>query len=205
MRLSELAERSGVSIPTIKFYIREGLLPPGRTTSPRHADYDDTHLARLRFVRALVDVGGLSLAAVRDVLAAMTGPGGLDVAVAAAHGGLQPRPADDLDLARARAVVERLGWAVDLSGVPLRQLAAALAATEEVGVPVDDELIAVYARAAATVAGHDMTTIVWSDDDPAPAVAQAVLGTVLYEPLLLALRRLAQSDAFVRMRGNAEQ
>ncbi len=28
MRISELSRRSGVSIPTIKYYLRDGLLPP---------------------------------------------------------------------------------------------------------------------------------------------------------------------------------
>ncbi|MFN8074212.1 MAG: MerR family transcriptional regulator [Kineosporiaceae bacterium] len=196
--MSELAERSGVSIPTIKFYIREGLLPPGRTTSPRQADYDESHLDRLRLVRALVDVGGLSLASVREVLDAVTGPAGLDQAIARAHGGLAPRPPAEPDTTRARALVGRLGWVVDEHGAPLRQLAAALEAAQAVGLDVDDALIDVYAGAAAVVARYDVSIIPWSREDPAPSVTQAVLGTVLYEPLLLALRRLAQSDAFVR-------
>lgn len=196
VRLSELADRTGVSIATIKFYIREGLLPPGRTTSPRQADYDDAHVQRLRLIRALVDVGGLSLASVREVLAALAGPGGLDLAVEVAHGGLAPRPDPDVDVTRAAAVVDRLGWTVDRHGAPLRQLAAALDAAASVGLDVDDALLDVYAAAAASVARHDITTIPASDD-PSPSVTHAVLGTVLYEPLLLALRRLAQSDAFV--------
>lgn len=35
MRLSELSERSGVKTATIKYYLREGLLPPV-DGSPRH-------------------------------------------------------------------------------------------------------------------------------------------------------------------------
>ncbi|WP_346281659.1 MerR family DNA-binding transcriptional regulator, partial [Pseudonocardia sp.] len=34
MRMAELSARTGVPIPTIKFYLREGLLPPGERTSP---------------------------------------------------------------------------------------------------------------------------------------------------------------------------
>ena len=29
MRISELSTASGVPVPTLKFYLREGLLPPG--------------------------------------------------------------------------------------------------------------------------------------------------------------------------------
>ena len=32
MWMAELAERSGVPVPTIKFYLREGLLPRGGRT-----------------------------------------------------------------------------------------------------------------------------------------------------------------------------
>ena len=70
MRIAELSRRAGVPVPTVKYYLREGLLPPGRATAPTQAQYDETHEQRLRLVRALVEVAGLSLAAVRRVLAA---------------------------------------------------------------------------------------------------------------------------------------
>lgn len=44
MRLAELSRRSGVSTATIKYYLREGLLPPGRQVNPTTAEYDDGHL-----------------------------------------------------------------------------------------------------------------------------------------------------------------
>src|SRR2546422_2141244 len=74
MKIAELSRRSGVSGPTIKYYVREGLLRAGELTSPNQAHYDDTHLRRLRLIRALVDVGGLSIAATREVLAAIDEP-----------------------------------------------------------------------------------------------------------------------------------
>lgn len=42
MRMAELSSSSGVPIPTIHFYLREGLLPPGERTSPNQAHYDDS-------------------------------------------------------------------------------------------------------------------------------------------------------------------
>ena len=42
--MGELSRRSGVPIPTIKFYLREGLLPPGVATAANQADYDEEHL-----------------------------------------------------------------------------------------------------------------------------------------------------------------
>jgi DNA-binding transcriptional MerR regulator len=74
MRMAELSRRSGVSVPTIKYYLREGLLPAGAVTSPNQADYGNGHLRRLRLIRALIDVGGLSVAAAREVLGAVDDP-----------------------------------------------------------------------------------------------------------------------------------
>ncbi|MDP3890043.1 MerR family transcriptional regulator, partial [Nocardioides sp.] len=69
--MSELSRRSGVSVPTIKYYLREGLLPPGEATGATRAVYDATHVRRLRLIRALVDVAGMRLDRVREVLAAV--------------------------------------------------------------------------------------------------------------------------------------
>ena len=74
MRIAELSRRSGVPVPTIKYYLREGLLPAGELTSPNQARYSDDHLHRLRLVRAMVELGGLSIAAVREVLGALDDP-----------------------------------------------------------------------------------------------------------------------------------
>ena len=68
MRMAELSAESGVPVATIKYYLREGLLPPGERTSPNQARYDREHVRRLKLVRALLDVGGLSIARVREVL-----------------------------------------------------------------------------------------------------------------------------------------
>src|ERR1700722_7876060 len=53
MRLSELARPRGVSIPSIKFYLRGGLLPAGEALSKTQADYNQAHVDRLRLIRAL--------------------------------------------------------------------------------------------------------------------------------------------------------
>src|SRR5437588_12239930 len=68
MRLAELAARSGVPATTVKYYLRLGLLHAGERQSATWSDYDDTHLRRLALIRALIDVAGLPLAAVRRIL-----------------------------------------------------------------------------------------------------------------------------------------
>lgn len=61
MKMARLSSRSGVGAPTIRYYIREGPVSAGTLTSPNQASYDETHLRALRLVRALIDVGGLSI------------------------------------------------------------------------------------------------------------------------------------------------
>src|SRR6478752_6940457 len=63
MRMKELSEVSGVPVATIKFYQRERLLPAGERTHPNQSVYGDEHLRRIRLIRALIEVGGLSVAA----------------------------------------------------------------------------------------------------------------------------------------------
>lgn len=64
--IEELSGISGFSIRTIRYYIHEGLLdpPPGRG---RGGFYFDSHLQRLREIKALQDQG-LRLASIQEVL-----------------------------------------------------------------------------------------------------------------------------------------
>lgn len=202
MRISELARTAAVPLATVKFYLREGLLPPGRPTAATQAEYDATHLRRLRLVRALTEVGGLSLAAVRDVLAAVDeGPGAGATAVARAHDALPPVVPRTAPPAQARAVVAALGWLVDEDASAVHHLQAALAALAAVGRPVDEAVLQVYARAALAVAAAEVAGLPAAGPDDGPdgaveAVEAVVIGTVLHEPLLLALRRLAQQHVY---------
>lgn len=52
-------------------YLREGLLPPGERIEANQARYSDEHVRRLRLIQALMRLGGLSVAAARDVLGAI--------------------------------------------------------------------------------------------------------------------------------------
>src|SRR5262245_66444609 len=69
MRLAELAQRAGVPRSTIKFYLREGLLPAGAASARNQASYGSQHLERLALIRALREVAGLPLEAVAKVTA----------------------------------------------------------------------------------------------------------------------------------------
>src|SRR5262245_53765173 len=70
MRIAELSRRAGVPIPTIKFYIREGMLPRGERTGRNQAAYSETHLERLELIGTLQQAG-LSPAVIAQALQTM--------------------------------------------------------------------------------------------------------------------------------------
>ena len=193
MRLAELAARSGLSTATIKYYLRSGLLPPGEARSTTWAEYDESHLRRLRLVRALTDVAGMSLEAVRQVVLAVDAAGSEHQARGAAQWALSPATAEaptSLALDRVDALLARHGWRVHADSPHRRVLAAALDTVDRLGLPATDELLDGYARALRPVAEMEVARVA-AADDPALVAERLVVGTLLYEPVLTTLRRMA--------------
>ena len=197
VRISDLAREAGVPVATVKYYLREGLLHEGELTSATQARYDDAHLARLRLVRSLVGPGGLSIATARDVLAAIDHPPAeavdlLGVAAAAVRRPTQVRPHPEV-----HALMERWGWPVHEKECAEHQvLADALDALDGAGFVPPEGVIDVYARAMDDVAAAELANV--PRDSVAAAVRYVVLGVVLQEPVLLALRRMAEAAAAER-------
>jgi DNA-binding transcriptional MerR regulator len=200
MWMAELAERSGVPVPTIKFYLREGLLPRGEARGATRASYDEDHVRRLRLIRALVDVAGLGLDRVREVLDAIGDTSvSLHQALASAHQLLSPEPEvapSEESLAAVADVLAGLGSEADPDGRHARAVAAALDAMAAAGQPVSEMGLGHYARAMADVARAEVGLVVPDNRDE--AVTYALLGSVLAEPVLLGLRRLAHEDESLR-------
>jgi DNA-binding transcriptional MerR regulator len=200
MRIGELSARSGTSVASIKYYLREGLLPPGATTAPNQAEYSEAHLERLDLVRALREGGDLSIATLRRVFDAMDGwrsgrPAYLALAVASLS-----RPSGQAATAQDAALVDdlmrALGWDVD-DGSPGREdLVRAVAAVRRYlpGLVTRPEDLLEHARAMRTLADAEIGEDYDPAADPEGALRLAVLGTVLFEPVVLALRKLAHVD-----------
>lgn len=204
MRMAELSAESGVPVATVKYYLREGLLPPGERTSPNQAHYEPGHVRRLRLIRAMLEVGGLSISQVRAVLDAMDAP---EVDLHDVFGVAQravtavPSGAGEQALAWARTRVADLvaerGWAVSLDSAPARALAGVLARVYEIaGRPPADQLSA-RAELAERVAELDVSSIE-ARDSVEDMVEGVVVGTVLGDAVFGALRRMAQVDASAR-------
>ncbi|MFC7242556.1 MerR family transcriptional regulator [Catellatospora aurea] len=199
MKISELSRTSGVSLPTVKYYLREGLLPPGRSLVRNQAEYGEAHLRRLRLIRALIDVGGLSVAGVRQVLQAVDDAelpghhllGTAHEAIAGAARADRTTPGWSAARAEAARVVADRGWRVHANAPGLDQLADAIAALRELGQEDMLAMVDDYAEATERLAGQEVA-LVLARGDRAAMVEGLVTGTVLGEAVLTALRRLAQ-------------
>jgi DNA-binding transcriptional MerR regulator len=199
MWMAELAERSGVAVPTIKFYLREGLLPRGEARGATRASYDVEHVRRLRLIRALVDVAGFGLDRVREVLAVLDSDASLHEALAAAHQLLSPEVAAEPTRESRDAVAEvvrSLGSAADPEGRHATAVAAALDVMSAAGQPVSLDGLTRYARAVQELAAAEVGLV--APDNRDEAVTYALLGSVLAEPVILGLRRMAHEDQSVR-------
>lgn len=67
MRIGELAETTGVTSKTLRFYEAQGLLPPARRTSSGYRDYTEGSTHRINFIRR-GQAAGLTLAQIRQIL-----------------------------------------------------------------------------------------------------------------------------------------
>lgn len=201
MRMSELSRLSGVSVTTIKYYLREGLLPAGRQLSATQAEYDENHLRRLRLIRALTGVRGLSVSTTREVL------GALAEHTADAHrflgltlgaiGLADETGTDSPETAEVDALIEELGWSVHKAAPARATLAETLASLRTLGSPLEWRVLLPYARLAEETAVLDLDQLD-GIGDPLEAAERALLLTVLLEPALMALRRMAQENESAR-------
>jgi DNA-binding transcriptional MerR regulator len=213
MRISALSERTAVSVATLKYYLREGLVPPGLLTGRTQASYDESHVERVRLVRALIESAGLSLGAVRQVLGALDHPPASrhDLLGAAQHALLSNEAAGRLGdagrpggsglsgdewVAQARALVEARGWECYDDDPLLVRLGAQLRAADAAGVGSSDSYLQAVADACEQVALADLRRV---PADPTGAVKEVVVGTILTDPIVLTLRRLAQRAASARL------
>jgi DNA-binding transcriptional MerR regulator len=109
LRMGELAEASGVPAPTIKHYLREGLLPEPVKTSRNMAYYPPEFVDRIKLIKQLQEERFMPLKAIKSVL--------------------------DEDPERARALVELEDRILDRALAGERSRASAAEVRERYGVP----------------------------------------------------------------------
>jgi DNA-binding transcriptional MerR regulator len=209
MRIGELARQTGVSVPTIKYYIREGMLPAGERTLPNQVRYSASHVRRLKLIRALLEVGGLSIAAAREVLDEVDSPESsvhttLGVAQLAVSRPAGERSEEDWWSAEREVeeLARRHGWAVKPGKNPgWHTLVQIVAAFRDLGQGELLTLLDRYAAAAGELAAAELDAVsgVPGTDGKEGKVESAVLCMVLGDAAMAALRRIAQEDASRRV------
>lgn len=75
--IGAVAQGSGLTVETIRYYERMGLLPRPARIDGRIRRYEPAVLARLKFI-ARAKALGLSLAEIRELVVATTGPNGCE-------------------------------------------------------------------------------------------------------------------------------
>jgi MerR family transcriptional regulator, copper efflux regulator len=66
--IGEIAELTGMTTKTLRFYEEQGVLTPARRAANGYREYDADSVARLDFI-ARARTAGLSIAQIRDILA----------------------------------------------------------------------------------------------------------------------------------------
>ena len=198
MKMSLLSAESGVTVASIKYYLREGLLPAGERTSANQASYGEIHLQRLRLIRALIDVGGLSVATAREVIRAVDTP---DLPLSWVFGVAQ-MAISDADLyspvspdSPGRQLVDEAiataGWSVTEENPGRAGAARVLDTYAQLGQGHLTEITPQYLEAAELIARSDLAAVARSTEI-ADMAQTVVVGTILGDALIASLRRIAQ-------------
>jgi DNA-binding transcriptional MerR regulator len=210
LSVSQLAAQTRVSIPHIKFYLREGILASGNLEAKKRAFYDERHVRRLRLILTLRRVAGLGLPAIRELCELLDAKGSAELPSVVAHvidalGRREPKtkasPSSEAGRAR-REVLSMLGKKaiqVRPQARAVADLADALAGLRQViGPSVSAQAFVPYLDAMCALAEQDFTTNAHLVTDGASAALAATYATVLWEPILLLLRRIAHEHVATR-------
>lgn len=194
LRIAALSKRAQVSIPTIKFYLRSGLLHSGKRTGQNQMLYDESHVRRLRAIRVLIDYGGLSVATIAEVLSAAGDrtvpwilrtisrcPSTMDTP---GSGALHAKWRDRLD-----AALQRDGRQAGQDNAAALQVINVLVGMDQAGHAPDDNLLTAYLRAGEAVAAAESACAEGTGQSKECA-ERLVVSVVLGAAALAAARRL---------------
>ncbi|MGW3322177.1 MerR family transcriptional regulator [Streptomyces virginiae] len=212
MKISELSRRTGVPVASIKYFLRQGLLPAGRATAATLAEYGEEHAQRLRLIKALTTLGGLSIAATREVLGAVDQAHSSESALGAvsyalpvpvavqAQGAVgqeaeaEGRTAADASTgAEVAQLLADLDWQAPSTSPHVQGLTVALEELRRLDAQYAPGELAAYAELAESVARLDLERAAGLDD-PVALAERAVIVFAICAPVFELLRRLAQED-----------
>jgi DNA-binding transcriptional MerR regulator len=211
VRVSGLSTATGVSVATLKYYLREGLLHGGAATAVNQAQYEESHVRRVKLIRALIELGRLSIAEVREVLVAVDDESqSLHDAFGAAQDAMAPDASSDSEwfdaaLASVDAFLARNDLYVRPES-PLRtMLAETLVWLTEFGwglpgIVVDAAVFDTLVPGLKEQAEFEISSVP-PDADRTAQVEFTVVGTMVFEVAAAAIRRMALEDASAKRFG----
>lgn len=116
LTIGQLADAAGVSVQTVRFYERKGLLPEPPRSASGYREYPESDVARLGFIRRAQGLG-FTLAEIGELLSlrmdAGTTPGQVRERVEEKIADVDARIAE---LARIRAALSSMAGACDVHG-----------------------------------------------------------------------------------------
>lgn len=210
MLVSELAERADVPLATVKYYLREGLLPAGDSLGPRRSEYGEAHLRRLRVLRLLREVGGVPVTSLREVVEALDDEAlpvhdAMTTVADVISAGPRPEDVDPESLAVVDAVVEAAGWdGVRPESVDRRRLASLVTILNGPGpLGASVEVLSFYAGIADQLARTEIA-LVDHAAERSHLLEQMVTGSVVYGQVFAVLRQLGHEHHHAQVgRGEA--
>jgi DNA-binding transcriptional MerR regulator len=197
MKISELSQATQVPVPTIKFYIRERLVPAGQRTARNQADYGSAHVERLALIRALQDAGLRLETIARVIRAAETATehfliAAIDALERPVHAEVDPKSPVYAEAERmVLALIKRRSWKLHESDISVRDAIKALTLVRHAFPHDEDSRLDPYAEAAELLAVHEIPEGLEMSLASDAALRYALVGTVLLEPFILSLRRMA--------------
>jgi DNA-binding transcriptional MerR regulator len=194
--LSELAEQADVPPATVKYYLREGLLPPGEVTGPRRAEYDESHVRRLRLLRILREVGGVPVTNLRLVMDAVDDEDlpihdVMALTADVISSGPEPGEQDPAAVETVDEVIAAMGWdGLRPESVDRMRLASLVSLLRQPGMlGANAEVLTYYALVADQLARTEISMI-----DPTrertSLLEDMVTGSVVYGQVFMLLRQM---------------
>lgn len=199
MQLKELSSATGTSTASIKFYLREGLLPAGHTVHPTRASYTPDHIKRLKLIRSLRQIVGLNIGQIRSIV--KMADDGVPRLSLLAHVqrvvlNLEPAAGDVERTAAADAVVRMRSWP-DVPSDARDALDRHVAAMQDLGINLPLELLDRYSSAVDAIAGLDLE-LTTAGEDVNDVILTAAVGMHMHSQLMLKLLAVAQASHAIR-------
>jgi DNA-binding transcriptional MerR regulator len=201
VQLKELSDLTGTSAASIKYYLREGLLPPGESVHATRSRYSDRHVRRLGLIQALRQIVHLPIEQIRSILA--LADDGVPRLALLAHVqrvvlGLGADGVEPVRAAAGDAVVRMRQWP-DVDSDARQALNRHITLMEGLGIQLPLELLDQYSSAVDAIAGLDLAATA-AEQDTDSVILTAAVGMHMHSQLMLKLLALAQaSHAIMRL------